>query len=140
MTTHPSHTTPLATTAPTVVAGMVPHGDPHDVARAAVAEAGRRGCRVTFVQVLPPGLDAAERADADDLTFRAAVEALRGRGRVSFSFEAADGDAAEVLLDRSRGAQALVVGEDVAGATVARDCAQRAACDVVVVPRRPERA
>lgn len=135
MSTRPSRT---STTARRVVAGLVPHSNPEDVARAALAEAERRGCRVAFVQVLPPGLGTDDRADADLVTFDAAVEAVRGRGRVTFSFETAEGDPAEVLLERSRGAQALVVGEDLAvtGARVARDCAEHATCDVVTVPRR----
>ena len=132
MTNHQSQ--PL--TAPGVVAGLVPHGRPDEVARAAVAEAERRHCRVTFVQVLPTGLSTEDRADADALTFRAAVAALHGRSRVSFAFEAAQGDAARVLLARSRTAQALVVGEDVTGATVARDCRERASCDVLTVGSR----
>lgn len=122
--------------ASSVVAGLTNNGALLEIARAAVVEAERRGARVRFVQVLPPGASPDERADADLLTFRAALQALHGRSRVAFTFETVDGDPAEVLVGRSSDAVSLVIGEDAPddGHAVARYCREHAACEVITVP------
>jgi hypothetical protein len=118
-----------------VVAGLVNNGAAGAVARAAVREAARRGSRVRFIQVLPVGLTEEERADADRGTFRAALQAMRGQSRVPCSFEVLEGDAGQILVNRSRGASVLVLGRDLpdAVAPVAGYCHMHAACDVLTV-------
>jgi len=135
MTTSP---TPTATSRP-VLAGVVSREDPVAVARVAAQEAASRGCGLRFVQVVPPGTTPEERAEADELTFDAALRALHGRSRVSFTFETVAGDPASVLVDRSGAASLLVVGADVrhGGPAVARWCREHAACDVLTVGGEP---
>lgn len=121
-----------------VVAGLVNDGSAASVAQAAVLEALRIGGRVVFVHM---GTD--RPADADDdaggqsATFRCALEALRRRPRPPSSFEAVRGDAVKGLVDRSRRASLLVLGEDrpAAADPVTVRCRQLAACDVLTVPR-----
>ena len=118
-----------------VVAGLVHNGSAEAVARAAVREAVRRGCRVRFIQVIPPGLNEEDRADADRGTFRAALRALRGQSRVPCSFEVLEGEAGRILCERSRQAGILVIGRDLPDAVdhVAGYCQVHAECDVLTV-------
>lgn len=121
-----------------VVAGLVPGPSAGSVARAAVREALARGARVRFVQVLGPRTSEAER-DADGAsTFAAALRALRETRRVPVSFEIAVGEAGATLVERSRSAGLLVVGEDRPQATpqVAQYCRDHAECDVLTASRQ----
>lgn len=119
-----------------VLAGLVNDGSADWVAEAAVRLALELGCRVHFVQVLDKHLVPDPGADADPPTFHAALRALHGHPRLSSTFEVVTGDPGPVLVERSRHAQALVIGED--GATVrsstARCCQQHARCAVRTVP------
>ena len=126
---------PRRTTAPDVVAGLVNDGSAYAVARAAAHEAARRGSRVKFVQVAPPGITDEERDELDHATFKAALRALKGLQRVPCTFEVVDGDAGPALVERSAGAGLLVVGRDAPtdGRDVARHCQAHAACDVLTV-------
>jgi nucleotide-binding universal stress UspA family protein len=118
-----------------VVAGLVNDGSALGVARVALAEAMERGGRIRFVQVVPPGLGADERADADEGTFHAAMVALRAHPRVRSSFEVVVGDVAQTLVEHSREAGVLIVGQDDPGAAtrVADYCREHADCEVRVV-------
>ncbi len=110
-------------------------GSASAVARTAAREAAHRGTRVLFLQVAPAGLTADERGDIDRATFRAAVQGLRGLPRIGCTFEVVDGEAADVLVERSRQAALLVVGRDlgVGGNDVAGTCQREANCDVLTV-------
>ncbi len=110
-----------------VVAGLINDGSADAVTQAAVREAARRGSRVRFVQIAPPGLDPDERQDLDRATFRSALRALRGH-RVPCSFQIVDGDPGTVLVQQSQDAALLVVGHG-----VARHSQQHARCDVLTV-------
>jgi len=118
-----------------VVAGLLNNGMAFSVATAAVHEAVRRAGRVRFVQVLPPGLDADERAEAELATFGVALHALHGHQRVPCTFEAVQGDAGQVLVERSHDAAVLVVGRDDSDAAelVGQYCQRHSGCDVLVV-------
>lgn len=118
-----------------VVAGLVNDGSALGVARVALAEAVERGGRIRFVQVVPAGLGADERAKADEGTFHAAMVALRAHPRVRSSFEAVVGDVAATLVEHSREAGVLVVGKDdpASAARVADYCQEHADCEVRVV-------
>lgn len=118
-----------------VVAGLVNDGSAFAVARTAAREAAHRGARVLFLQVAPAGLTPEERGDVDRATFRAALQGLRGLPRIGCTFEVVDGEAAKVLVERSRHATLLVVGRDlpVAEHDVARTCQRDASCDVLTV-------
>ena len=118
-----------------VVAGLVNDGSALGVARVALAEAVERGGSIRFVQVVPPGLGADERADADEGTFHDAMVALRAHPRVRSSFEVVVGDVAQTLVEHSREAGVLVVGTDDPGssARVADYCREHADCEVRVV-------
>jgi nucleotide-binding universal stress UspA family protein len=121
-----------------VVAGIVNDGSAAVVAEAAVRLARELGGRVRFVQVLPGGLDDHERADAEAITFSTALRALRGRPRVQATFESPSGDPRELLVNRSRMAMALVVGQDKSDVGARHDvaayCEANSGCRVVVVP------
>lgn len=118
-----------------VVAGLLNDGQADDVARAAVAEALRRGARLRFIQVVDDGLSAQAQADADQATFRAAVRALRGVRGIPCRFEVVTGDPTQTLLSLASAAVALVLGAGAgAGGSVAATCQARATCPVVTVP------
>lgn len=120
-----------------VVAGLVAGPSAASVARTAVREALTRGARVRFVQVLTPRGSEADR-DADGAsTFAAALRALRERPRVPVSFEVAVGEPGPTLVERSRRAGLLVVGEDrpQAAPQVARYCRDHAECEVRTASR-----
>jgi hypothetical protein len=119
-----------------VVAGLVNDGSALAVARAAVAEAARLGSEVRFVQAITARLGSDDSSSADEATFRAALRALHGHSRVRCTFEAVRGDPVAVLVERSRQAALLVVGEDHPRAIVkvAEQTQLRAACAVKVVP------
>src|SRR6476469_5025906 len=122
---------------PDVVAGLVNDGSAYAVAHAAAIEAARRGGRVKFVQVAPPGVSDDDRQDLDQATFRAALRALRGLQRVPCTFEVVEGEAGAVLIERSSGAALLVVDRDARdlGRDVASRCQELADCDVLTVSR-----
>jgi nucleotide-binding universal stress UspA family protein len=131
----PVHPVPPVRRVAAVVAGLVNDGSALGVARVALAEAVERGGRIRFVQVVPPGLGADERADADEGTFHAAMVALRAHPRVRSSFEVVVGDVAQTLVEHSREAGVLIVGQDDPGAAtrVADYCREHADCEVRVV-------
>jgi nucleotide-binding universal stress UspA family protein len=121
--------------APDVVAGLVNDGMATLVAGAAVREAVHRGSRVRFVQVLPAGLSADDRTEMDVAMFGVALRALHRQRRVPCTFETVEGDAAQTLVDRSRGAAVLVVGRDApqTRGSVSKYCQEHAWCDVLTV-------
>lgn len=118
-----------------VVAGLVNDGMATLVAGAAVREALHRGSRVRFVQVLPTGLSADDRSEMDVAMFGVALRALHRQRRVPVTFETVEGDAARVLVERSRGAAVLVVGRDAPDTvdSVGKYCQEHACCDVLTV-------
>jgi hypothetical protein len=118
-----------------VVAGLVNDGMATFVAGAAVREAVHRGSRVRFVQVLPTGLTAEDRSEMDVAMFGVALRALHRQRRVPCTFETVEGDAAQTLVERSRGAAVLVVGRDAPDAVeaVGKYCQEHAGCDVLTV-------
>jgi hypothetical protein len=118
-----------------VVAGLVNDGMATLVAGAAVREAVHRGSRVRFVQVLPVGLNPEDRSEMDVAMFAVALRALHKQRRVPCTFETVEGDAAQTLVDRSRGAAVLVVGRDAPDAVdaVGKYCQEHASCDVLTV-------
>ncbi len=142
-----SGTARRTTPGPDVVAGMPRGSMAPAVARAAVAEAVRRGARVRFVQVLKPGSSDQERAGADERTFAVALRALREAPRVRVAFETVEGDAQTVFVERSRQADVLVVAGDTSSADLggegrtrlglAEYCRGHAGCPVLIVDRRP---
>jgi nucleotide-binding universal stress UspA family protein len=115
---------------------MVNDGSAALVAETAVHLARELGGRVRFVQVLPSGLDDHERADAEAVIFDTALRALHGRPKVQATFEVPSGEPRELLVNRSRGAMALIVGRDKAGAAhdVAAYCQAHSGCRVLIVP------
>ncbi len=121
-----------------VVAGLVNDGSAVGVAGAAVREAIRLGTTVHFVQVMSRTLSEADLADSDRATFSAALRALRGHPRTPSTFELVQGDPQEVLVERSRGAAVLVIGEDAStpAASVADYCLRHARCTVQTVSPR----
>jgi len=120
---------------PDVVAGLVNDGMATLVAAAAVREAVHRGSRVRFVQVLPAGLNAEDRTEIDVAMFGVALRALHRQRRVPCTFETVEGDAALMLVERSRGAAVLVVGRDSPDTAhfVGKYCQEHACCDVLTV-------
>ena len=118
-----------------VVAGLVNDGMAPLVAGAAVREAVHRAARVRFVQVLPVGLSSEERAEMDVAMFGVALRALHRQRRVPCTFETVEGEAAQTLVERSRGAAVLVVGRDAPDAPVrvGQYCQEHAGCDVLTV-------
>src|SRR5450631_738160 len=121
--------------APDVVAGLANDGMATLVAAAAVREAVHRGSRVRFVQVLPAGLNAEDRTEMDVAMFGVALRALHRQRRVPCTFETVEGDAALMLVERSRGAAVLVVGRDSPDTAhfVGKYCQEHACCDVLTV-------
>jgi len=118
-----------------VVAGLANDGMATLVAGAAVREALHRGSRVRFVQVLPTGLSAEDRSEMDVAMFGVALRALHRQRCVPVIFETVQGDAARILVERSRGAAVLVVGRDAPDVvdSVWRHCQEHACCDVLTV-------
>lgn len=118
-----------------VVAGLVNDGMAALVAGAAVREAVHRAARVRFVQVLPRGLSTEDREEMDVAMFGVALRALHRQRRVPCTFETVEGEAAQMLVERSRGAAVLVVGRDAPDAVVrvGQYCQEHAGCDVLTV-------
>ena len=91
------------------------------------------------------GLEAADargRAAAEAVLADAAAH-VRAEADVEVVTELVEGDAAQVLLDRSAGADLLVVGARGLGGfaglllgSVSQRCVQHAVCPVVVIPQR----
>jgi hypothetical protein len=115
-----------------VIAALVNDGSALPVARAAVLEATTRHCGVRFVQVVGPELD----AEADTATFQCALTALRGHPRLRCTFEVVSRSPGDRLVERSRRATVLVVGDDrpESATSVAAYCQRHAACAVQLVP------
>jgi hypothetical protein len=90
---------------------------------------------VRFVQVLPAGLNAEDRTEMDVAMFGVALRALHRQRRVPCTFETVEGDAALMLVERSRGAAVLVVGRDSPDTAhfVGKYCQEHACCDVLTV-------
>jgi hypothetical protein len=132
-TLHTTHT-------PDVVAALVHDGMAPLVAQAAVREAVRRGSRVRFLQVLPEGLSEEDHAGVEAALFSIAIRALHGQPRVPCSFESVVGTPAATLVEQSRHAALLVVGQDAPEArttprvAVADYCQENCECEVLVVP------
>ncbi len=122
-----------------VIAGIVNDGSALPVARAAVHEAVTRHRAVRFVQVVSADLDAEARTEADAATFQAALTALRGHPRLRCTFEVVSGSPGRKLVERSRRATVLVIGDDrpESGTSVAAYCQRHAACSVRLVPTAP---
>jgi nucleotide-binding universal stress UspA family protein len=122
-----------------VIAGLVNDGSALPVARAAVREAVSRHCGVRFLQVVSADVDAEARTDADAATFQAALTALRGNPRLRCIFEVVAGTPERELVERSRRAAMLVIGDDrpEAETSVAAYCRRHAICAVQVVPSAP---
>lgn len=133
-----STATPLPTR--DVVAGLFNDGMAAAVAGAAVREALHRAARVRFVQVLPTGLSADDRSDMDVALFGVALRAMHRQRRVPCIFETVEGEAAPMLVERSRDAAVLVVGRDSPDAIVrvGQYCQERATCDVLTVVSSPD--
>lgn len=127
------------THAPDVVAGLVHNGMAHLVALAAVREAVRRGSRVRFLQVLPAGLSDEERAGVEAALFSIAIRALHAQPRVPCTFESVVGTPATTLVEQTRHAALLVVGQDTpeshesSQVPVAEYCQEHCECGVLVV-------
>jgi len=118
-----------------VVAGLVNDGMAALVAGAAVREAVHRAARVRFIQVLPVDLSSEDRAEMDVAMFGVALRALHRQRRVPCTVESVAGEAAQMLVELSRGAAVLVVGRDSPDATVrvGQYCQEHAECDVLTV-------
>lgn len=118
-----------------VVASLHNDGRAESIATVAVAEARRRGARLRFLQVVQDGLTPDERADADQSTFRGAVRALRGVRGIPCRFELVTGDPTAVLVDLTRSASVIIVGDDVeTGVPAAAACRATGRCPVISVP------
>lgn len=129
-------------TAREVVVGLVNDGMALGVAVRGVELAASLGASIRFVQVVPLGLDPAERAEAESATFAAGLKALRHGKHRGATFESPGGDPATVLVERSAKAVGLVVGEDRSsdeadpdGTQVGAYCTAHSRCPVHVVPR-----
>ncbi|MGB3827137.1 MAG: universal stress protein, partial [Ornithinimicrobium sp.] len=94
-----------------VVAGLLNDGSAEAVARVAADLSRRHGAPIRFVHVVPLG--ARETAStAQEVLFSTALRSLRHGDKQQVTFESPNGDAARTLLERSRKAVVLVVGED----------------------------
>lgn len=118
-----------------VVVGLVNDGSARRVAVAGLDDALAHGMSVSFVHVVSA---VAQRQGADDLgdtTFAAALDAMRGHGRVRCAFEVLQGDPGRVLVERSRTAGLLVIGSDTPTprASIADYCRRHAGCTVLTV-------
>jgi hypothetical protein len=107
-----------------------------------VEESLSRRTGLRFLHVLDPNDSspwADADADADEVTFNAALRAVHGWPRIRFTFESVVGDPVTELVASSVDTALLILGEDAVGEgpahEVARDCLRRAACEVRLVPR-----
>ncbi len=124
---------------PDVVVALFPAASATAVARAAVREASARGARLKFVQVSGPGAECGQDGQDgshDEVTFAAALRAMREHPRLPVTFEALEyterlGDE---LVGRSGNAAVLVLGtsSDVEH-RLAAHCQRHARCDVLLV-------
>lgn len=120
---------------PDVIVALFPGDSVTAVARAAVREASGRGARLRFVQVhgVSPAHD---REQEDEATFAAALRALREYPRLPVTFESVDrsGDLEAMLIERSRHAAVLVLGNSSDDEhRLAAHCQRYAGCDVLLV-------
>ncbi len=122
-----------------VVAGLVHDGHTAMVAEAAVHQAALRGCRIRFLQVLPPGLTAEDHAGVEAALFKIAIDALRLSPRLACTFESVVGTPHTALVSETRRAALLVLGPDDPGAavSVAEYCTVHCACEVLVLDPSP---
>lgn len=121
---------------PDVVAGLLNDETASAVARAAVREAISRGARVRFLQVVLPGSSAQERILSDEVTFAAALKALRESPRVPVTFEVIEGEPGPAFVERSEEASVLVVGSLADDEeSPAAYCQRHARCDLLTVKR-----
>lgn len=120
---------------PEVIAGLVNDGSAQRVAVASLGYAMAHDMSVCFVHVVTPVAQRQGVEDVDEATFSAAMAAMRGHGELRCSFEVLHGDPEQVLVERSRGAGLLVVGDDLSNldASIAAYCRRHAACDVLTV-------
>jgi hypothetical protein len=123
-----------------VLAALANDGSASAVARAAVEESLSRRTGLRFLHVLDPNDSSPwADADADEVTFNAALQAVHGCPRIRFTFESVVGDPVTELVARSVDTALLILGENAVGEgpahEVARDCLRRAACEVRLVPR-----
>jgi len=112
----------------------------------AVGEARRRGVRLLLVNVFRPPVVPAANADCvayGNALIRTAIDQAVGRmsGDVSVKQEVISGRPAVELADLARGGDLLVLGSRHRGwlrrhapGSIARACARRADCPVVIVP------
>lgn len=119
-----------------VIAGLISGESAPAVAAAAVLEAVHRGTTVRFLQVTPEAPEHQINTAADAAVFSGALHALHRHSRIHSTFETVRGQPRHVLVQRSRGASLLVVGEDQATTegSIAHYCRQHAYCDVATVP------
>ncbi len=124
-----------------LVVGM--DGSPHslDAFRWACDEAVRRALPLRVVTVSPP-------AAALDAVTRTVAARLRADPPVAITLVTRAGDAGEELIEESKGAEALILGQHGSGTirrrlpslgSVSRWCVAHLVSPVVVVPRRPTR-
>ena len=145
----------------TIVVGVDGSRASKEALRWAIGEATRRGCAVEAIEVwhypaltYVPGvytapvfahdeLDAAAQASLDHAVDE--VLAGDGEGRVEVSRTVLEGSATEKLVERSKDASLLVLGNRGRGGfrglllgSVAHQCTVHAGCPVVIVPQPPE--
>lgn len=121
-----------------VVAGLINDGSAEAVAQAAVDLSFRHGAPIRFVHVVPPGTPESAIRDAKDVVFAEALRSLRHGDRQRVTFESPRGDAGPTLVQRSRHALVLVVGEDKTedpepSRGISSYCLAHAHCHVLVV-------
>lgn len=118
-----------------VVVGLVNDGSARRVALAGLQHALAHGMSVSFVNVVSAGAKRQGAEDLGDTAFAAALDAMRGHGRVRCAFEVIPGDPERVLVARSRTAGLLVIGSDTSTprASIAGYCRLHAGCTVLTV-------
>jgi hypothetical protein len=121
-----------------VIALLVDDGAANAVATVAVREAAHRQAPVRFLQVVPTDLDGPARAQVEESTFRAGLQALRGHPRTASVFEVVRRSPSAAVRRRSRTAALMVIGVADPPApehqSLAERCALAAACPVHTVP------
>jgi nucleotide-binding universal stress UspA family protein len=126
-----------------LVVGMDGSPQSFDAFAWATAEASRRALPLRVVTVSPP----ADALDAITAAVAARLRAEQPAPPVDISLVTRAGDAGEVLLEESRGAEALVLGQHGSGTirrrlpslgSVSRWCVAHLVSPVVVVPKQPK--
>jgi nucleotide-binding universal stress UspA family protein len=130
-----------------IVVGVDGSASSIEALRRAVELAGALGAEVEAVSTWQPFYGTVEMpGPVEDLEARArealstALDAV-DTGEVDVAGVVADGDAAKILIERSEGADMLVVGTRGRGGfaglllgSVSQKCAQHASCPVLIVP------